>query len=492
MSGPMDEHRIRIALDLHGVVQGVGLRATIFRHARAAGLGGWVQNRAQSVRLVLEGPEARVRDFARTLSSHLPSCARLDSVVTVSMKLLDPASSESFAIRTDGDDSPVEPSCRGAQSQAPLRIRLGVPLRRAVLAMGADMKNSVAAGCGASLELSAPTGDLDTPEGMDRLEHFARAMRAYPDGGPDVVAVDLHPDMRSSRLGRRLAAEWNLPVVEVQHHHAHAAACLAEHQRREGLVLVMDGTGWGGDGTIWGAEVLELGERSWCRRASFSPVPLPGGDAAVRRPARQVVGRWVAAGIQWTDRDLNELGVTCEEAEVWRQQCVRRVNAPLTHAAGRLFDAFAAVLGIAPREICGEGEPAIRLEEAASAWSGKPLPEIPFEIIADSECIRADWAPAFRRLHEMRPTGDEAGRWAMAIHVAIARAATAMITFALDDKPERCVGLSGGVFVNRILNDLLEHDLHKEGIRILRHRQTPPGDGCIAVGQALVAGMGEA
>jgi len=393
--------------------------------------------------------------------------------------------------RAGRDKDPAQTSSPADPPQAPLVIKLETPLRRSVLAMGADMKNSIAAGYGSGVELSAHTGDLDIPEGMDRLEHAARDLRTRLGGGPDVVAVDLHPDMRSTRLGRRLAAEWNLPVVEVQHHHAHAAACLAEHQRQEGLVLVMDGTGWGGDGTIWGAEVLELKGNSCCRRASFLPVPLPGGDAAVRRPARQVIGRWVEAGIQWTDRDLNELGVTHDEADVWRQQCGRRINAPLTHAAGRLFDAFSAVLGLVPCEISREGEPAIRLEEAARAWAGDALPDIPFRIISDTGFLRVDWAPAFRRLHESPSARDHAEQWAMAVHVAVAQAATAMITFALRDKPEPCVGLSGGVFVNRILNRLLECDLDRAGVRILRHRQTPPGDGCIALGQALVAGRGE-
>lgn len=491
MSGTMQEHRVRITLDLTGEVQGIGLRATVFRHAQAAGLGGWVQNRARSVRLVLEGQEPKVREFIMNLSRHLPSCARLDSVRTVSTSPLEPGRNAPFSIRTDGEEDAVEIPRPSHGPQAPLVITLATPLRHSVLAMGADMKNTVAFGRGAGVVLSAHTGDLDTPEGMDSLERSARALGHGVAGGPAAVAVDLHPDMRSTRLGRRLAAEWNLPVVEIQHHHAHAAACLAEHQRRNGTVLVMDGTGWGGDGTLWGAELLELRGSSYNRRASFSPVPIPGGDAAVRRPARQVIGRWVAAGIQWTDRDLDELGVAREEAEVWRQQCGKRVNAPLTHAAGRLFDSFSAVLGLAPREISREGEAAIRLEEAASAWTGGRLPEIPYGIIEGQGFRQVDWAPAFRRLNEVRPVREDAGRWAMAVHVAVARAAADMITCAVQDSGERCVGLSGGVFVNRVLNRLLERDMDEAGVRILRHRQTPPGDGCIAWGQVMVAGTGE-
>lgn len=374
---------------------------------------------------------------------------------------------------------------------APADIRtidLRTPLRRAVLAMGADMKNSVAGGHDSRVIRSPPTGDLDTLEAVEGLEHAARAMTTRLGRGVDVVAVDLHPDMRSSQLGRKLAAEWNLPVVEVQHHHAHAAACLAENGRQEGLVLVMDGTGWGGDGTIWGAELLDLRANSFRRCASFSPVPLPGGDAAVRRSARQVVGRWVQAGIQWTERDLASMGVSQEEADVWGQQCVKRVNAPLTHAAGRLFDAFSMILGLAPREITYEGEPAINLESAARAWSGGTLPDIPVRTVEEDGFLWVDWAPAFRHLFEVPSARDDAGRWAMAAHVAVARAATTMIEFALSKVAVRSVGLSGGVFMNRILNELLDRHLGSIGVKVLRHRETPPGDGGIALGQVVVAG----
>ena len=367
-------------------------------------------------------------------------------------------------------------------------INLRTPLRRAVLAMGADMKNSVAAGYDSRVMLSPQTGDLDTLEAVEGLERAAQAMPSRLGRGTDVVAVDLHPDMRSTRTGRKLAAEWNLPVVEVQHHHAHAAACLAENGRTEGLVLVMDGTGWGGDGTIWGAELLDLRANSFHRCASFSPVPLPGGDAAVRRPARQVVGRWVQAGIQWADGDLALLDVSREEADVWGQQCAKRVNAPSTHASGRVFDAFSVILGLAPRDITCEGEPAILLEAAARSWRGEAVPEIPFRMVEDKGFLWVDWAPAFRYLHEIPSARDDAGRWAMAAHVAIARAATAMIEFALSKVPARSVGLSGGVFMNRILNELLDRHLGSMGMTVLRHRETPPGDGGIALGQVVVAG----
>ena len=366
----------------------------------------------------------------------------------------------------------------------------GAPLRRVVLAVGADMKNAVAMGYDRKVVLSPLTGALDTPEAVEHFEQVAGSFPGVLGRTPDTVAVDLHPDMESSRFGRKLAQDWKLPLVEVQHHHAHAAACLSENGLQEGFVLVMDGTGWGGDGTIWGAELLEVkGDGTFCRVASFSPVLLPGGDAAVRRPARQVVGRWIQAGIELTDQRLAAVGVTREEADVWEQQCRRKINAPLTHAAGRLFDAFSALLGMAPRDITHEGQPAILLEAAAHEWRGGDIPVLPFEIQKGNNMLLIDWAPAFRLLSDPVEVRRDPLRWAMAVHVAVARAAGVMIDYAVSRIPERRIGLSGGVFMNRILNELLGQRLERSGITVLRHRVTPPGDGCIALGQAVVAGI---
>lgn len=382
----------------------------------------------------------------------------------------------------------VRAATRFPDRSAPLSV--DPALSQTVLAMGTDMKSVAALGQGNAVWFAAPPGDLGTLEGVECLEREARNLVERAGHGPDVIAVDLHPDMYSSRLGRRLAQEWRVPVTAVQHHHAHAAACLAEHGRQEGLVLAMDGTGWGGDGTIWGGELLRVQRGGGFERlASFVPVPLPGGDAAVRRPARQVIGRWVEAGIRWTEQDLQRLVVAPDEAEVWSQQCQRRVNAPLTHAAGRLFDTFSAVLGVAPREIAYEAEPAIRLEEVAATWEGRALPEVPFAVIERDGLRLIDWAPAFRYLAAIRIEEGDRPRWAMAVHAAVARATANMLRYFIRKSNERWVGVSGGVFLNRILNERLDHELASMGIQLLRHRETPPGDGCIALGQCVAAAV---
>ncbi len=380
---------------------------------------------------------------------------------------------------------------RRGRGYAPRPIRLAWTLDQCVLAMGADMKNAVAVGYEDRVVLSPHVGDLDTPEALDGFEQVVQALPVFLNRRPQVVAVDLHPDMRATRAGLAVAQQHGLRVREVQHHHAHAAACLAEHGLREGLALVMDGTGWGPDGTVWGAELLDVRPDGFTRRATFAPVRLPGGDKAVRQPVRQLIARFVEAGIEVTEAWRERLGVTNEEVEAWTLQCRQGINAPWTHAAGRVFDAFAVLLGCAPDTLTYEGQPAIRLEAAARGGRVGEFPGIPFGTHEVDRLLLIDWSPAFRMLSK-RPAGansvSSAAHGAMAVHGAIARAAIEMIDCAIGRSTSRVIALSGGVFMNRILNELLVPELEGKGLTVLRHRQVPPGDGCIALGQAVVAG----
>jgi hydrogenase maturation protein HypF len=202
-----------------------------------------------------------------------------------------------------------------------------------------------------------------------------------------------------------------------------------------------------------------------------------------------LIGRWIQAGIELTDQRLMTLGVTREEAGVWEQQCQRQVNAPLTHAGGRLFDSVSVLLGLAPRDITYEGEPAILLEGAAREWRGDDLPVLPFDIREENSLLLIDWAPTFRKLCDLTEVRQNPLQWAMAFHAAVARAAGVMIDYGLLKAPGRRVGLSGGVFLNQILTERLCRQLECAGVTVLRHRVTPPGDGCIALGQVVVAGL---
>jgi hydrogenase maturation protein HypF len=395
---------------------------------------------------------------------------------------------------------------RRARGFAPNPILLAQPLQRTVLAMGAELKNAIALGYSDRVIASPHVGDLEAPEAVDSLRQVAEALPRFVNRAPEVVAVDAHPDMHSSCVGREIAARLGVPVREVQHHHAHAAACLGEQGLQEGFALVFDGTGLGPDGHIWGAELLDVRAGAYRRLASFSGVPLPGGDAAVQRPARQLAGRCVAAGIDLTTAQRARLGIGDAEWQVWRQQCVAGVNAPVTHAAGRLFDAFAVALGLASCSTTYEGQTAIRLEAAAARCAGGDSgPALPYRTSEEDGMFWVDWSEAFRVLLAAVQPGSatvaasagggldpRAAAWAYAAHVAIASAATEMVAFARNQPAAaRVVALSGGVFMNRVLTGLLVPRLEALGLTVLLHCDTPPNDGCIAIGQAIVAGGAE-
>ena len=376
---------------------------------------------------------------------------------------------------------------RRARGCAPNAITLARPLKRPVLGMGAELKNTIALGFDSTVVISPHVGDLETPEAVSGLETVADCFPAFLQRTPAAVAVDLNPDMHSSILGRKLAAQWQVPVVKVQHHHAHAAACLAEHGREEGLCLSFDGTGLGPDGTIWGAELLAVTPGKAARLATFAPALLPGGDAAVQHPVRQLVGRFAEMPVALRDKLGKWYDVTCEQWKTWHAQCRQELNAPCSSGAGRVFDAFAVLLGVAPREITYEGQPAIRLESLAHHAAGQDPIKLPFKVTQEGGILQVDWQPVFEMVAEEQ--NGPLALWALSLHHAIANAALEMIEYGVLQTNYRSVALSGGVFMNRILNDILVPALREKGLEPLLHRRTPPNDGCIAFGQAVVAGM---
>lgn len=381
---------------------------------------------------------------------------------------------------------------RRARGYAPAPIRLEAPLARTVLAMGAELKNAIALGFEDEVVLSPHVGDLETPEALDGLLEVVRVFPVYFAREPEVVAVDLHPDMRATRVGIETAARLGAPVVAVQHHHAHAAACMAEHGVPDALALVFDGTGLGTDGAIWGGELLHVTPAGFTRKGTFAGVPLPGGDAAVRRPARQAIARLLACGARLDGSLLERLGVSDLELEALRYQCGAGAAAPLTHAVGRAFDAFAALVDVAPAAVTYEGQAAVWLEAAARDFEsgGGVAPDLPFDFLVDSETAIIDLAPLFAEVAELALPRARAGELAAGFHRAIAGAAVALARRGAAETGVSTVALSGGVMLNRIVVDRIVAGLRREGYMTLLHRAVPPGDGGIALGQAVVAGGG--
>ncbi|MBF0624436.1 MAG: carbamoyltransferase HypF [Magnetococcales bacterium] len=369
-----------------------------------------------------------------------------------------------------------------------LRIPLSGPaLRRRVLALGVETRNRPAAAADTTITLWEPQGDLGDPALRQDWTRRLEAGRTALD--PERLVVDLHPDMVPTLLGRARAAAWGLPVQAVQHHHAHAAAVMAEQGLEACLALVFDGFGWGPDGRLWGAELLHLQGVACRRLGSFAPVPLPGGDAAVRQPLRQLVARLDDAGVELDAALRRRWGLDEPAVRVWRHQCHTGLNSPLTHGAGRLFDAMAALLGLAPATVSQSGAAAVALEQAALRARGEPrFPDPPFALREADGLLLVDWRESFRRLAGQNILPDDRPRWALGFHRAVARAAAALAEHGADQVPERDLVLSGGVFLNRLLGPLLAEALSPRGWRIRQAQRVPTGDAGIAVGQAWIGG----
>jgi hydrogenase maturation protein HypF len=287
------------------------------------------------------------------------------------------------------------------------------------------------------------------------------------------VAVDAHPGYRATQAGQAMG----LPVAEVFHHHAHLAACLAEGgwPLDAGPVagIILDGTGLGPDGTIWGGELLLGDYRGFERRACLTPAPLPGGDRAAREPWRNALVRLDQAGLSdWADQLFPD-----QPRSLLRQAVAGGINAPLSSSAGRLYDAFAAVLGICPDAQGFEGEAAMRLE-AMAAVEG---PVLPFAVHGG----RIDPGPIWAATRAALAAGVPPGVLARGFHAGLAQAFSGIARDLVESGAARAVALSGGCFQNALLQDLTVRALGD--VPVLTHRVTPANDGGLALGQAMVA-----
>ena len=367
---------------------------------------------------------------------------------------------------------------RRARGYAPMPIMLGhdVP---PILAVGAQLKNAVALSRERQVFMSQHIGDLETHEAQlafDRVvADFMRLYRTVP----AAIAHDSHPDYASTHAAGALAARLGVRQLSVQHHHAHLAACMAEHHVTDTtLGIIWDGTGYGADGTIWGGEFLLGDAAGFDRIAHLRPFRLPGGDAAVRDPRRvalallhDALGADAAAGLM--QGTVN--GFAAPELRTLSHMVRTGFNAPLTSSAGRLFDGIAALLGLCSRATY-EGEAAIALEHAAD----------------ERECGAYDM-PALAGVLDWRPmvatvVGDmrrhvPVATIAARVHNAMVHAMTVQAEVTGCDR----VALSGGCFQNRILAGRAAAALRRRGFMVLQHAQVPPNDGGIALGQVVVA-----
>jgi len=375
----------------------------------------------------------------------------------------------------EGDPLPL----RRSRGFAPERIAL--PGNEGPgLCVGADLKNVVAVVRPDEVILSQHHGDLGHPLANEAFHRSVRDLCELFSVRPEWIAHDLHPGYESTRAARELADAWDVPLVPVQHHHAHAAALCAESRADAMLAIVADGMGYGVDGTVWGGELLRVDGNGFERLAHGLPLSLPGGDRSAREPRRSALALLRAAGVDPTPGILAHLGWSPEEGDGLARQLDRGLGTVVSTGQGRWFDAVAALLGLCLWNHC-EAEAAMALEAAAH---GVVAPEMePLIVVRDNT---VDPAP-FVRAWAADPARHDAPTWAALFHDHLADAWAEAARAASDTTGLRTVGLSGGCFANQRLSRRVQETLSAHGLHVVRHRLVPPGDGGIALGQAWVA-----
>jgi hydrogenase maturation protein HypF len=388
---------------------------------------------------------------------------------------------------------------------APLPLPKGFEQAPALLAMGGELKNTFCLLQDGQALMSHHIGDL---EDACTYKDYQQALAHYQEvftHTPETIVIDPHPNYLSSALGREYAASNNFPLIEVQHHHAHFAACLADNdvpfETSPVFGVILDGLGYGDDGTLWGGEFLLGNYERTTRIGTFKPVPMLGGIQAIKEPWRNTYAH-LKTGMGW-DRVAHSYHHTSvfqylepKPRAILDQMLAKGINSPMTSSCGRLFDAAAAAMGICPDEVAFEGQAAMELEallDVSTLLDEDEALAYPFAIspLPDSHLPAIDplpmWHALLNDLQCLTPVPIMAARF----HKGLAQAIAAMVIYLtkspITPSSFQTVALSGGVFQNRVLFELLKPKLEHAGFTVLFHRRVPTNDGGLALGQAMVA-----
>ncbi len=375
----------------------------------------------------------------------------------------------------DGAEYPI----RRSRGYAPFPVPLPFEAPP-ILATGGELKATFCLAAGYDGFMSQHIGDMENLETLDAfthaVDHFVDLFRIEP----ELIATDLHPEYLSARWAER----QNLPVVKVQHHHAHIASVMAEHGVLEPIIgFSFDGTGYGIDGTVWGGEILVADYEGFRRVGHLKPTPLPGGDAAVKHPSRMALSHLRTAGVPWSDCLPPVTALLDTERALLETQLERGINTIPTTSMGRLFDAVSAIAGVR-QKVTYEAQAAIEFEALIDASEGGTYT---FGVAEQDESLVIDPAPVLHSIAGDVEGGESAGAIAARFH----RSVTEMIVETAERVRRQTglttVGLSGGVFQNVTLTHTARTALTEKGFEVLVHRLVPPNDGGLALGQAVIA-----
>ena len=388
---------------------------------------------------------------------------------------------------------------RRARGYAPQPLPLPPEFAAAppVLALGGELKNTFCLLKNGEAIMSPHIGDL---ENAAVLEDYRRMLARFQEVfgfRPQALAVDLHEGYFSTQLGRRISEEQGLPLLAVQHHHAHIAACMAEHllplDGKPVLGVAMDGLGMGDDGLLWGGEFLRADYKSFSRLAAFQPLPLLGGGQAMRQPWRNTYAHlrryfdWDSLNAEYGDLEIMQF-LQSQPLHVYDAMLAKNLNSPPSSACGRCFDAFAAALGICPDAVGYEGQAAIGLENlAAPAFEEERGRGYGYDYLAGEALPLLSWRPFWLGLLGDLRQGVDKAVIAARIHHGLATAIAEAAARLADGISSEMVVLSGGVFQNRLLLEEVSRMLAAAGKTPLSPSLLPCNDGGLAFGQAVVA-----
>lgn len=364
-------------------------------------------------------------------------------------------------------------------SPFPVKLPFEVPQ---LLATGPELKNTFCITNKNYAFLSHHIGDMENYETLKSfvqgIDHFEKLFRVKP----EAIAYDLHPNYLSTRYALQRTGKENLPAIGIQHHHAHIAACMVEHGldgSQPVIGLSFDGTGYGEDGAIWGGEILVADYKSYQRKYHLEYFPLPGGDAAVKRPARTALALLWSLGLEWDERLLSVKEFGEEDKNTLRVQLERKINTPMTSSMGRLFDAAAALAGIR-QKVNYEAQAAIEFEALADETEGASYS---FGVSQDKVQVRT----AVEALIKDLMAGVHISKISARFHNGLAEMAREVCLNIKSEAGINEVALSGGVWQNITLLRRTLSLLHESGFIVYIHHQVPTNDGGLSLGQAIIA-----
>lgn len=396
---------------------------------------------------------------------------------------------------------------RRARGYAPATMPLpaGFAAAPAVLAMGGELKNTFCLLRAGQATLSQHMGDLENAatyaDYRRSIEHYLQLFAQQP----EIIAVDLHPEYLSSKLGQEMAAQQSLALTQVQHHHAHIAACMLENgialDAGPVLGVALDGLGYGSDGSLWGGEFLRADYRVCQRLGTFKPVALLGGEQAMHQPWRNTYAHlmaemgWPSFSMNYAALDLHTF-LAAQPRPLLDRMHAAGINSPLASSCGRLFDAVAAAAGVCREQALYEGQAAIEfealvdkrtlMEESDELAYPFAIPRLKASNLPYVEPL-AMWQALLGDLILGTPVAVIAARFHKGLAIVIARMVDKLIHAENSAAPINTVALSGGVFHNRVLFEQVLIRLRAQGLRVLSQRQVPSNDGGLALGQAAIA-----